>query len=360
MPMEGKTIAVVVPAYRAADSIAGTVSRIPALVDWIIIVNDASPDGLKAVVQNLPDNRIVYFEHEVNQGVGGAMVTGFTHALELKADFVAKIDADGQMDPALLRSFVLTALRYDCDYVKGNRFGHIEKLKTMPRSRRFGSIALSFLTKLASGYWNVFDPQNGYIMITRRALQRLDLARLDRSYFFENSMLINLNILRSRVGEVYHEAHYEGESSSMVLREIILSFPAKLLRGLAYRIYEKYVFRSTSPVFIFLLIGIPSFLFGSIWGAVAWHKSLVHLELASTGTVSISLLFIVVGIIFIVQALVLDVQEAGPCILVDCDDEEINHCTPPCDYCSFRIGPEIRGDRFNSGVVSYEKATPIE
>jgi len=268
-------------------------------------------------VQALGDNRIVYLRHQRNQGVGGAMVTGFRKALDLRADFVAKIDADNQMDPQFLPCFVRVALECQCDYVKANRFGHLDALQAMPRARKIGNIVLSFLTKLASGYWNVFDPQNGYLMLSRSMLRRLDLARIDRGYFFENSMLINLNILRARVAEIYLPAQYAGEVSSLRIGQILTAFPGKLWRGLLHRLYQKYVFRSVAPVFLLLLAGVPATVFGAIWGAVAWWHSAATGVPAATGTVVISLLSLILGSQFILNALLLDVQDAGPSILVE-------------------------------------------
>jgi glycosyltransferase involved in cell wall biosynthesis len=318
-----KTLAIVIPSYKAASTIASVVKSAPDIADWIIIVDDASPDRLEDIIRGIPDPRIMYLKHATNQGVGGAMVTGFRKALELKADFVAKIDADGQMDPRYLRCFVATAIKYGSDYVKGNRFGHIEELKSMPLSRRLGNTFLSFLTKFASGYWNVFDPQNGYIMISRAMLRKLDLSRIDKSYFFENSMLINLNILRARIAEIYFPSCYGNEVSSMKLSRIIGLFPLKLLRGFLYRVYEKYIFRSLSPFFLLLVNGLIALTFGTIWGAYAWWSHAAEGIQTPTGTVMIALLPIIVGIMFILQALVIDIQESGPSIIVDYDDEEV-------------------------------------
>lgn len=323
MSYRNKTLAVVIPSFNAASTIASVIKSVPGIVDWIIVVDDASPDRLEDVIRGIPDPRIIYLKHATNQGVGGAMVTGFKKGLELKADFVAKIDADGQMDPRYLGCFVGTALKYQCDYVKGNRFGHIEELNSMPKRRRLGNVLLSFLTKFASGYWNVFDPQNGYIMISRAMLRRLDLSRIDKSYFFENSMLINLNILRARIAEIYFPSCYGNEVSSMKLSRIIGSFPLKLLRGFLYRVYEKYIFRSLSPFFLLLSSGLIALGFGTIWGAYAWWFHAAEGTPTPTGTVVIALLPIIIGIMFILQALVLDIQETGPSIIVDYDDEEV-------------------------------------
>jgi len=302
---------------------AGVIHRMPEFVDWIIVVDDASPDRLDEVIKELDDPRLIYLRHDNNEGVGGAMLTGFKKGLELKTDFVAKIDADGQMDPRFLGCFVAAALKYDCDYVKGNRFGHIEELKNMPRLRRYGNTCLSFLTKFASGYWNIFDPQNGYVMISRSMLRRLDLTRIDKSYFFENSMLINLNILRGRIVEIYFPSSYGNEMSSMKLSRIVWSFPGKLFKGFLYRVYQKYVFRSLSPFFLLFASGTLSLIFGALWGLYSWWWHASHDISTPTGTVMIAILPIIVGIMFILQALVMDIQEAGPSIIVDYDDEDI-------------------------------------
>jgi glycosyltransferase involved in cell wall biosynthesis len=324
MSFRRRKIAVVVPAYKAALTVASVIVSVPRIVEWIIVVDDASPDNLADVVKTIRDPRVIYLRHDKNQGVGGAMVTGFRKALELGADFVAKIDADGQMDPNYLGCFVATALKHDCDYVKGNRFGHIEELKAMPLNRRFGNVCLSFLTKFASGYWNVFDPQNGYVMISKAMLKRLDLGRIDKSYFFENSMLINLNILRAKVAEIYFPSRYGNEISSMKLGRIIKSFPLKLLKGFLYRVYQKYIFRSLSPFFLLFSTGFAALIFGLVWGLHAWWQHASQDIPTPTGTVMIAILPIIIGIMFILQSLVLDIQEAGPSIIVDYDDEEVS------------------------------------
>jgi glycosyltransferase involved in cell wall biosynthesis len=304
-------------------SIQDVIRRIPPWVDWIIVIDDASTDGTAAALQQLSDPRIVFLRHENNTGVGGAMVTGFRKALALQADLIAKIDADGQMDPQYLDRFARAAVRFQCDYVKANRFGHIENLPAMPLARLAGNLLLTFLTKFASGYWNVFDPQNGYVMITRKMLKRLDLKRLDRGYFFENSMLIHLNVMRAKIGEIYLPARYAGENSSLRLSRIIATFPGKLLGGYLYRIYQKYVFRSLSPFALLVFFGIAALAWGTVWGGMAWWHSYKTQIPATTGTVILALLPLLMGWSALLQALILDVQDAGPCLLFDYDDEAL-------------------------------------
>ncbi len=314
----------VIPAYQAANSISSVIEKVPDYVDWIIVIDDASKDTTSVVVAKNIDHRIILIRHKKNCGVGGAMITGYKKALELKADYIVKIDADGQMDTSYLDRFARICLLYDCDYVKANRFGHIDALPVMPRIRLVGNLILTFLTKFASGYWNIFDPQNGYVMITRKMLKRLDLDMIDKGYFFENSMLINLNIMRAKIGEIYLPANYGCEISSMKLWKIILSFPKKLMLGYFHRIYQKYIFRSLSPYALLLLCGFIFMLWGVIWGGIAWYKSLITGIPSSTGTIILALLPLILGWTSLLQALLLDIQYPGPSLLFDYDDETLN------------------------------------
>lgn len=323
MPIEERTIAVVIPAYQAERTIQKVILQIPAYVDWIIVIDDASTDTTLSAVKQISDPRICILHHNRNTGVGGAMVTGYQKAIELRADLIAKIDADGQMDPKYLARFARAAVRFKCDYVKANRFGHIDKLPTMPKLRLAGNLFLTFLTKFVSGYWNIFDPQNGYVMITHKMLKRLNLKSLARGYFFENSMLINLNIMRAKIAEIYIPAQYGGEESSMRLSHIIVTFPPKLLLGYLYRIYQKYVFRSLSPFALLSIFGIVTMLWGTVWGGISWWQSYTTRVPATTGTVILALLPLLLGWTSLLQALVLDIQDAGPCLLFDYDDEEL-------------------------------------
>jgi len=321
--IEVSKLAVVIPAFKAEATIGSVVQQIPGYVDQIIVVDDASPDKTAEIVSGLADRRVVLIRHDRNLGVGGAMVTGFKKALELGADMIAKIDADGQMDSQYIDRFAMAAVRYQCDYVKANRFGHIKSLSTMPKARLVGNFFLTFMTKFVSGYWNIFDPQNGYVMITRKMLMRLDLGRVDQGYFFENSMLIQLNIMRARIAEIYLPAKYGSATSSMKLTRIALSFPWKLLRGYVYRVYQKYVFRSLSPFAVLAFFGMVAMAWGVLWGGLAWWNSYTTRVVATTGTVTLSLLPLLLGWSALLQAFVLDVQDAGPCLLFDYDEEEL-------------------------------------
>lgn len=263
-------VAVVIPCYRVEATVTDVVAKIPEFVDWIIAVNDASPDGTQAVLQSIPDPRMVLLKHETNQGVGGAMATGYEEALRRDADIVVKLDGDGQMDPPFMRHLVEPIAEEICDYAKGNRFLHFQALKKMPWSRKIGNISLTFLTKLASGYWHTFDPQNGYLAIRTDYLRALDLDRLrSRRYFFENEMLIRLNVESARVLDCPMPSVYAGEVSSLRIGKVLTYFPYFLTRGFLSRLFHRYVLRDFSVVIPLYLFGGLSFLFGLMFGLFA-------------------------------------------------------------------------------------------
>src|SRR3989442_512904 len=277
---------VVIPAYNVASQIADVLKGLPAFVDRIVIVRNS-----------------------VNEGVGGATVRGFYEALRHPPGVVVKIDGDGQMDRSYLPHVLDPIMEGRCHYAKGNRFLFKGKLDAMPRARLVGNFVLTFLTKLASGYWNVFDPQNGYLAIHTDVLRALDLERISKRYFFENDMLINLNILDVRVLDVPIPARYGGERSSMSLTKVLCSFPFHLFRGYWYRFYQKHVLRDFSPVALFMLTGLPLLAFGIFFGAYTWLQSYLRNQFASPGTVMLSVLPFLVGFELVLQALVLEIRD---------------------------------------------------
>ncbi len=304
----GRTIGVVIPAYNVERSIRKVVDGIPAWVDRIIVVDDASRDGTLHEAQSIVSDRLIVLRHDVNQGVGGATLTGLRRALDEGVKIAVKMDGDGQMDPAYLPVLLDAVTIQGYDYAKGNRFLHSAELFTMPRHRLLGNFALTFLTKLTSGYWNVFDPQNGYVAIRREALAQLNFSRIAKRYFFENDVLIHLNILGFRVKDVAIPAMYGDERSSMRISRILGSFPVYLFRRYWYRIYQKYVLRDFSPVALFLFLGLPFFFWGVGFGFYTWWRSWAFGEIATTGTVMLSVLPFLVGFELILQAVMLDIQ----------------------------------------------------
>jgi dolichol-phosphate mannosyltransferase len=305
-------LAVVIPAYHAADTIESVLGGLPDYLRHIIVVDDASPDNTPERVQACAqrDSRILLIKHTQNQGVGGAMVSGFKRALELGAQVVVKIDGDGQMDPAHIPALVAPLLEGKADYAKGNRFRDFESLRHMPLVRRIGNLGLSFLTKAATGYWNCFDPTNGFFAIRADILAQLPLERIDRRYFFETSMLANLYLLDAFILDVPMPARYRGERSSMSIRRVLVEFPAKLFVTLLRRLLLRYFLFDFSMVSIYLLAGIPLILFGLIFGSVKWIQ---YLELgvpAPTGTVILPTLALILGIQILLSAIEIDMNAA--------------------------------------------------
>lgn len=314
---KGRRIAVVIPAYRAEATIADVIRGLPDFVDHVVVVDDASPDGTSEVVATLADPRVHLLRNARNRGVGGAMKVGLREALRIGADIAVKMDSDGQMRPEFLPDLLDPPCSSGYDYSKGNRFYDRRALASMPCLRLLGNVASSFLTKLASGCWNVFDTQNGYLAMTAALLKRLDIDELAEGYFFENSLLIQLNILEVPVVEVPMPARYAGEISSLRPWRVLRQYPPKLLGGLLYRLWHKYFLMHTSPVALLLLCGSPMLLFGVAFGAYHWYVSIATGVPATTGTVMLAVLPIVLGVQFLLQALIIDVSSApkGPAIV---------------------------------------------
>jgi dolichol-phosphate mannosyltransferase len=311
VPIELPIIAVVVPAYRAAATIAGVIAQIPSFVRHIVVVNDASPDATGDIVRGIDDPRVVLVEHEQNQGVGGAVLSGYERAVRLGADIIAKMDADGQMDPEHLVALITPIVVGEADYTKGNRFLHERELSSMPGRRRFGNAGLSFLTKLASGYWGIFDPTNGYTALHASLVALLDRSAIANRFFFESSLLLNLSVLRAVVRDVYIPARYPpGAVSHLSESRAALQFPWLLLRGFVRRIRLQYFVRDFTAVSLYLIFGVILALFGAIWGAWHWVISIQSGVAATTGTVMIAVLPIIVGFQLLLQALTLDIQGA--------------------------------------------------
>lgn len=308
--IEGRTVAVVIPAYRVERAIAGVVREMPAFVDRIIVVDDASPDGTSNVVNGVGDPRVRLLRHNVNQGVGGAMASGFRAALDADADIIVKCDGDGQMDPRDIEALLRPIVAGRAEYSKGCRFHDFRALAEMPRVRLGGNIGLTFLTKLASGYWHVLDPQNGFVAIRGDVLRRLPLARLARGYFFENDMLIRLNALEARVADVPMPSRYGEETSSLRPGRALLEFPIRLLGGFFRRLFWRYVFYDVSPVALFFLSGTVLFLFGAVFGGYLWFRNASRGIATPTGAVMLAVMPVILGFQLLLQALVLDVQNS--------------------------------------------------
>ena len=307
-PVAPPRVAVIVPAYRVRERILGVIEGIPDWVAAIYVVDDACPEGTGDHVQaHARDPRVRLVRHEVNQGVGGAVMSGYRQALADGADVLVKMDGDGQMDPTLLPQLLGPILRGEADYTKGNRFYDLDRIARMPAMRLFGNAVLSFMTKLSSGYWDVFDPTNGYTALQARVAEKLALGKISRRYFFETDMLFRLNTIRAVVVDVPMEARYEGETSSLRIGRIVHEFLLKHLRNFGKRIFYNYFLRDLSLASLLLLAGVVFVGTGTVLGARFWYLSAVSGVPTLAGSVTLVALLVIVGIQFLLGFLAQDI-----------------------------------------------------
>ncbi len=304
---KGAIVAAVVPAYKEELMISTVIDTMPDFVDHIIIVDDCSPDDTSGAVERADSPRVILIRHEVNQGVGGAIITGHHAAMDIGADINVIMAGDAQMDPAYLPQLLDRVTVEGFGFAKANRFFSPESFEGMPRYRVFGNIVLSFMTKLTSGYWHLFDPQNGYTAIRTEVLRRLPLHAVSRRYSFENDLLIHLNILQVSAVDVPIPAVYADEVSSIKLGRVIPELLNLLFRGFWRRIWYRYVLWSFSPIALLLVVGLFLFVFGlgvAIWVCFQIAGSVV----ATAATVMLAALPLMLGTQMLISALQLDIQ----------------------------------------------------
>jgi glycosyltransferase involved in cell wall biosynthesis len=306
--LDGKTVAVVVPAYNEERLVAATIATIPEFVDRIYVVDDASPDATSEQARSAGDTRVEVIRHERNQGVGGAIVTGYQASMRADVDVTAVMAADGQMDPAELERFVRTVADEGVDYAKANRLFTSGAWDTMPRSRYVGNAILSFMTKMASGYWHIADAEAGYTAINLETLQLLDLDRLYKRYGFENDILVHLNVWNRRVRDVPSRPIYGvGERSDIKVFRVVPAICWLLLKGFFWRMKEKYLVRDTHPLVLFYLLGIVLSTGGLGLGIAITVLRIMGNEVTPATVVLIALLLIS-GIQFLLFAMLFDME----------------------------------------------------
>jgi len=309
MNKEKPVIAVVIPCYKVRDKILDVLARIPVEIAHIICVDDACPEQSgNFIKQSSADKRVKVLFHEKNQGVGGAMVTGYREALGTDADIIVKVDGDGQMAPELIPLFIAPILRGQCDYTKGNRFFKPEGVQFMPVLRLLGNGVLSFLNKLSSGYWSIFDPTNGYTAIHVRVLRQIPLDKLDHSYFFESDILFRLNVLRAMVMDIPMVAVYGDEKSSLSMRRVLWPFIKGHARNFCKRVVYSYFLRDFHIASLELVLGIIFMSFGVIFGGAEWIAGSKSGVTASAGTVMLSALPVILGFQMLLSFLQFDIQ----------------------------------------------------
>lgn len=301
-------IAVVIPCYRVSRHIAGVVAAIGPEVEAIYCIDDACPDGSgDFIARELHDPRLRVLRHEVNRGVGGAVMTGYRQAIADGMQVIVKIDGDGQMDPALLPAFVDPILRGEADYCKGNRFYDLAQIGQMPKLRLFGNAVLSFMAKLSTGYWNLFDPTNGYTAIHAEVARLLPQDKISGRYFFETDMLFRLNTFRAVVIDIPMAARYGDETSHLRIGRILGEFLVKHARNAGKRVFYNYFLRDMSAASLELLGGLALSGFGLLWGGYHWWLSLVSGKAAPLGTVMLAALPLILGLQFLLAFLGADI-----------------------------------------------------
>ena len=303
-------IGLVIPFYNASKKIIEVIKAIPDYIGVVIIVDDCGNEPLpeQEILNTINNNsKIIFLKNIKNLGVGGATKNGFSKALELDLDIVIKIDSDNQMDLGYLPTLIESLKSNEADYVKGNRFRDLKSLKKMPFTRRIGNLFLSFLIKISTGYWNVFDPTNGYFAINVNLLRQLDLNRLANRYFFETSLIAEIYYFNARIKDVTMPAIYSDEKSNMQVWKMPAIFSWNLLKLFIKRIVKRYFLYDFNIGSIYILFGLPLFLFGVIYGVYKWIYYYSNQILAPTGTIMLVTLSIILGFQLLLQAIQYDI-----------------------------------------------------
>jgi glycosyltransferase involved in cell wall biosynthesis len=291
--LEGRSVAVVVPAHDERELIGATLQGIPGFVDRVFVVDDASHDGTAERAKEVGDPRVEVLVHDRNRGVGAAIVTGYRRALAERMDATAVMAGDNQMDPDELEGLALPVVRSELDYAKANRLFTGSAWQLIPHSRYLGNAILSLLTKIASGYWHVADSQAGYTVVSLRMLQQLDLDRVYTSYGFPNDMLVHLNVWNARVRDFPSRPIYgAGESSGIRIRRVVPRISWLLLKGFFWRLWEKYVIRDFHPLVFFYLLGFAMSAAGLVLGVLETALRIAGNHITPATVVLVALLLI--------------------------------------------------------------------
>lgn len=304
-------ISVVIPCYREKNHILDVIDKIPEYVNNIICVDDCCPDDTGEYIKsNCNDKRVSVITHENNQGVGGAMITGYKAALESRSDIIIKIDGDGQMNPEIIPGFINPIISGHSDYTKGNRFFDVEKISSMPKIRILGNAALSFMNKLSTGHWQIFDPNNGYTAIHANVLNLLPLNKIHKGYFFESDMLFRLNIMRAVVTDIPMDSMYGNESSHLGIGKALFTFSTNHIKNFMKRLVYNYFLRDFSIASVELILGPIMILFGVLFGSIKWVESVQATTEATAGTVMLAALPVIIGLQLALSALSYDIDNA--------------------------------------------------
>ena len=304
-----RRVVVVIPAYKVSQQICHVIDEIPNFVHKIIVVDDACPEGSGELVEKTFNNpKIAVLTHEMNLGVGGAMITGYREAMKFDAEIIVKLDGDGQMDPKLVPLLIAPLIRGEADYAKGNRFFNIEKIREMPLIRIIGNLALSFFSKASTGYWQIFDPNNGFTAIHVSALRLISLEKISKRYFFESDMLFRLNVARAVVLDIPMDASYGAEKSNLSVSKALFEFPVKHLRNFLKRITYSYYLRDFTLASLELPIGLTLTVTSMVAAIYNWIHSANLDQPTPTGTLVLIMMAMLTGIQLILSFAAYDIQ----------------------------------------------------
>ena len=311
MNNETLKIAVVIPCYKVSQSLKSVLNDIGSEVTSIYCVDDNCPEESWKVAESIAnkDSRIRIIRRKLNGGVGAAVISGYKAALEDNAEIIVKIDGDGQMAPQLIPNFIKPIYEGRADFIKGNRFYDLKSVSGMPLVRIIGNSILSFINKFSSGYWNLFDPNNGFIAIHANVLRLIPMEKLNKRFFFEADMLFRLSIIRALVKDIPMDSVYGDEKSNLSILNIFLTFPYLYFNRIGKRIFYNYFLRNFNIASLYLIFGLFLFFFGVWFGIDSWIELTKTNEIASAGTVMLAAMPIIIGNTYLVGFLAYDMQD---------------------------------------------------
>ncbi len=299
-------IGVIIPYYNAQEHVINVVEKAHKYASTIIVVNDCSPDSLPTTA--LKEYNVIVTNTIQNSGVGGAMKQGFKTIFELdNIEVVVKLDADDQMDTSYIPQLLNPIIKGKAEFVKGNRFRDLRALRIMPINRRFGNLMLSFLSKMATGYWHCFDFNNGFFAISKESLKFLDFKDVSDTYFFETSLIACLYHQKARVKEVAMPAIYGEERSNMKVYKMPYLFLKNLIKKFFNRLWKAYFLYDFNIGSVYIVTGLPLFIFGIIYGGVNWYHYASIDVLAPLGTIMVAALTVIFGFQLLLQAVQYDI-----------------------------------------------------
>lgn len=306
-------VAAILPCYNEEKLIGKTIETMPDFVDEIIAVDDHSTDNTWKVISKIAkkNKRVRPIHLKKNVGIGGAYLNGFQYALDNNLDLIFTMAGDAQCNQNYMSKMIDTLLDSGVDYVKANRFVHLEELKQMPRFRRIGNTFITILTKFASGYYSIFDSQNGYGVFKRETLINLPFDHIGKRYDYENTLLIALSIMGARVKDEPVPAIYGDEESTIPVFRTSLRALKVVWRGFWKRIYYKYILVNFHPIALFIILGVILGLLGLAFGVVMLVDRIMNGASPTTGTVMLCVLPIILGFQLLLSAITMDMNNEG-------------------------------------------------